>query len=142
MAFMTRSADASGFTLIEVLIAFTIAALLLLPLLHSFSMGISSATRTGGFTEATLIAESTLESMGPGIPLVDGAGLDQQEGAYHVSASVHRYQGDGAPDRELLLAIPYEVVVTVSWPEAATTRAIALRTLRIGPPPAQEQTPP
>jgi general secretion pathway protein I len=141
MAFMRQSAEARGFTLIEVLVAFTIAALLLLPLLRSFSTGIASATRTDGFTEATLIAESTLESIGPAVPLVDGGSSEQQEGAYRVSTSVHRYQGDAAPARDLLLAIPYEIVVTVSWPEAARMRSIALRTLRIGPPPSEQPTP-
>ncbi len=135
---MPRSADARGFTLIEVLVAFTIAALLLLPLLRSFSTGIASAARTDSYTEATLIAESTLESMGPGVPLVDGNQVDQQEGQYHVSASVHRYQTDTTPQNQLLVAVPYEIVVTVSWPEAARQRSIALRTLRIGPPPQQQ----
>ena len=135
---MRQSADARGFTLIEVLIAFTIAVLLLLPLLRSFSSGVASATRTDGFTEATLIAESTLESIGPATPLVDGASTEQEEGGYQISTAVNRYHGDGAPEQDLLIAIPYEVVVTVRWPEAARTRSIALRTLRLGPPPTQE----
>jgi hypothetical protein len=32
-------------------------------------------------------------------------------------------------------------VVTVSWQEAARTQSVALRTLRLGPPPAPEQAP-
>lgn len=130
----------SGFTLIEVLIAFTIAAILLLPLLRSFSSGIASAGRTNGVTEATLIAESTLETMGPGVALTDGGRLDQEEGRYRIVASVHRYGGDSVPGDALLPAIPYEVLVTVSWQEAARTRSVALRTLRLGPLPATEQT--
>lgn len=135
---MQQSADARGFTLIEVLIAFTIAVLLLLPLLRSFSSGIASTTRTDGFTEATLIAESTLESIGPATPLVDGASTEQEQGGYQISTAVHRYHGDSAPEQELLIAMPYEVVVTVRWPEAARMRSIALRTVRLGPPPSQE----
>ncbi len=141
---MSRPADARGFTLIEVLVAFTIAALLLLPLLRSFSAGIASATRTDSYTEATLIAESTLESLGPGVALTDGGSIDRQEGQYHVAAAMHRYQTDAAPDRTLLVAIPYEVTVTISWPEAARMQSIALRTLRLGPPPNPnpDQAPP
>jgi general secretion pathway protein I len=135
-----RRGSASGFTLIEVLVAFTIAAVLLLPLLRSFSAGVASVTRTDAFTAATLIAESTLETVGPGVALVDGGGLDQQEGRYHVSASVHRYQGDGFAPQSQLVAVPYEVIVTVTWQEAARTRSVALRTLRLGPPPAPEPT--
>jgi general secretion pathway protein I len=132
---MSRSADARGFTLIEVLVAFTIAALLLLPLLRSFSAGIASATRTDSYTAATLIAESTLESLGPGVALTDGGSVDRQEGQYHVSAAMHRYEAGTASDRALLVTIPYEIVVTVTWPEAARMQSIALRTLRLGPPP-------
>jgi len=139
---MSRTVDARGFTLIEVLIAFTVAVLLLLPLLRSFTNGITSASRTDGFTEATLIAESTLEAVGPSTPLVDGGGTEQQQGAYQISTAVHRYHGDGAPEQELLIAVPYEIVVTVRWPEAARMRSIALRTVRLGPPPNQGQPPP
>jgi general secretion pathway protein I len=138
---MRQRTDASGFTLIEVLVAFTIAALLLLPLLRSFSSGVASATRSDGFTAATLIGQSTLESVGLAMPLTEGTALDQQEGAYHVTASVHRYEGEGAPQGNLLLAIPFEIAVTVSWQEGTQPRSIALRTLRIGPPPAPEQAP-
>ena len=136
-----RRGSSGGFTLIEVLVAFTIAAVLLLPLLRSFSAGVASATRTDTYTAATLIAESTLETVGPDVALVDGGSLDQQEGRYHVAASVHRYEGDGATPQSQLVAVPYEVMVTVSWQEAARTRSVALRTLRLGPPPAPEQAP-
>ncbi len=128
-----RRGSPSGFTLIEVLVAFTIAAVMLLPLLRSFSAGVASVTRTDAFAAATLIAESTLETAGPGIALVDGVDLDRQEGRYHVSASVRRYEGDGTLPR-VLIAVPYEVVVTVSWQEAARTRSVVLRTLRLGQP--------
>lgn len=136
---MRQRADTHGFTLIEVLIAFTIAAVMLLPLLQGFSAGINSAARTDNFSEATLIAESALETAGPGFALADGSSLDQQEGRYHVATAVHRYQDDATSDRPLLLAIPYEIVVTVSWQEAARARSVALRTLRLGPPPIAGQ---
>jgi general secretion pathway protein I len=132
---MRQGADTRGFTLIEVLIAFTIAAVMLVPLLQGFSAGINSAARTNNFTEATLIAESALETAGSGLALADGNSLDQQEGRYRVATAVHRYQ-DATASRPLLLAIPYEIVVTVSWQEAARARSVALRTLRLGPPPA------
>ena len=126
----------SGFTLVEVLVAFTIAAVLLLPLLRSYSAGVAGATRTDAFTAATLLAESTLETFGPGTALVDGGGVDQQEGRYHVSATVQRYLGDGSMPQSPLVAMPYEVAVKVSWPEAARERSVTLRTLRLGPPPS------
>ncbi len=137
---MPHARDA-GFTLIEVLVAFTIAAVLLLPLLQSFSAGVASASRTEVFTGATLVAEAALETVGAETELVEGSGFDRQEGRYHVSASIRSYAGgeEMSPPSQLA-AVPYEVVVTVSWQEAARIRSIALRTLRLGPPPAPEQT--
>jgi len=138
---MSRRDSADGFTLIEVLVAFTIAAVLLLPLLRGFASGITSAERTDAFAEATVIAESALETIGPSIPLVDGSSQERQEGRYRVSTSVHLYQGDGAPTNPLMVALPYEVVVAVNWQEAARARSVTLRSLRIGAPPAPEPAP-
>ena len=135
------SRSTEGFTLIEVLVAFTIAAVLLLPLLRGYSEGVAGATRTDAYTAATLLAESTLETFGPGTALVDGGGLDQQEGRYHVSVTVQRYQGEGSMPPSPLVATPYEIAVTVSWPEAARLETVALRTLRLGPPPAPPTSP-
>ncbi|HKT20339.1 MAG TPA: type II secretion system protein [Stellaceae bacterium] len=133
--------DDSGFTLIEVLVAFAIAAVLLLPLLRSFSTGIGTATRTDATSEATLIAQSTLEGMGHFVALSDGASIDRQEGPYRVSASVRRYEGDGAAAGPTLAVVPYDVSVTVDWQEGARIRSITLHTLRLGSPPAKDQNP-
>lgn len=138
---MRRHRDASGFTLIEVLVAFTIAVVLLLPLLRSFSIGMLSASRTDAVTQATLIAQSTLESMGSAIALTEDADVERQEGPYRVSATVRRYQGDGVAAGPVLPVTPFEVAVTVSWQEGARTRSVALHTLQLGPTPPQEQNP-
>jgi general secretion pathway protein I len=134
---MRRHADA-GFTLIEVLIAFAIAAALLLPLLRSFSTGVGSASRTGAFTEATLIAESTVETIGADVTLNDVAGLDQRDGAYHVVASVQRYSANVDSKQPDQAIVPYEIVVTVSWAEGPRIRSVAIRSLRLGRPAAPQ----
>jgi prepilin-type N-terminal cleavage/methylation domain-containing protein len=133
--------DDSGFTLIEVLVAFAIAAVLLLPLLQSFSTGIGAATRSEAATEATLIAQSALEGIGDSVVLGDGASIDRQEGRYHISALVRRYEGGGGPAGPILTVAPYEVSVTVDWQEGPRTRSLTLRTLRLGPPPVEDQNP-
>ena len=136
-----RRPDDSGFTLIEVLVAFAIAAVLLLPLLRSFSTGLGTATRSDAATEATLIAQSTLEGMGHLVALDAGASIDRQEGSYHVSALVGRYQGDGVAAGSILTVVPYDVAVTVDWQEGARTRSITLHTLRLGSPRIAEPSP-
>jgi prepilin-type N-terminal cleavage/methylation domain-containing protein len=133
---MRRRTDESGFTLIEVLVATTIAALLLLPLLRGFSAGLTATTRSGGLTEATLIAQSTLEAVGAETPLDEAQGLDRQQGRYHVTAQVHRYSDAEFADDAVLPVVPYEITVTVDWPEGAKSESVAVRTLHLGPAPA------
>jgi prepilin-type N-terminal cleavage/methylation domain-containing protein len=138
---MRRHADESGFTLIEVLVATTIAALLLLPLLRGFSSGLAATTRSSGLTEATLIAQSTLESVGAEAPLEETRNLDRQQGRYHVTARIRQYSStDFANDASLPVA-PYEITVTVNWPEGPKIESVAVRTLRLGPSPAATASP-
>jgi general secretion pathway protein I len=143
---MARHADARGFTLIEVLVAFAITALLMLPLLRSFSTGAVSVARTDAFTEATLVAESTLARIGPAVALTDGGNLDEDKGPYHVHADIRRYAsgsiaGEPTTGGPTSPVVPYEVIVTVRWREEARMRSIALQTLRVGAPEAATQSP-
>ena len=133
--------DENGFTLIEVLVATTIAALLLLPLLRGFSTGLATTARSGGLTEATLIAQSTLETVGAEAPLDEATGLDRQHGRYHVTAQINRYAGADFADDASLPVAPYEITVTVDWPEGAKIKSVSVRTLHLGPAPATAPAP-
>ena len=130
---MPSRAEEAGFTLIEVLVAFTIALVLLIPLLHSFSTGLATDVRTDSFTNATLIAQSTLERLGPEVALNDNAGTKRQDGPYEIETSVHRYRGDGVSDGGTRSAIvPYGVAVTVRWREGLRMRSVTLHGIRLG----------
>ena len=130
---MPSRAEDSGFTLIEVLVAFTIALVLLIPLLHSFSTGLASGARTDAFTNATLIAQSTLERLGPEVALNDKATAKRQDGPYEIETSVRRYQGDGAPERATRSAVvPFDVAVTVRWREGLRMQSVTLQGIRLG----------
>jgi general secretion pathway protein I len=135
----SRHGDASGFTLIEVLIALTIAAVLLTVLLHSFSLGIGSSTRVAAYTEATLIAEATMDEFGIDIPMSDGTSIERPEGRFLVSAEVHLYADENTPDMTGNPVAPYELTVKVSWQEGARQRSVDLRTLRLLPVPQPPQ---
>jgi general secretion pathway protein I len=119
----------SGFTLVELLVAFTIATILLAAMLRVFAGGVRSSARTQDYGTALAIAESTLDSLGATAPLNDGDVGDRQDGRYHIATAVSRY---GTPAGGQYLG-PYELVVTVSWPEGARRQAITLRTLRLAP---------
>ena len=119
-----------GFTLIEVLVAFAVAALVLSVLLPTFSAGLGAASRAKAVTEATLLAESSLDAIGTTIPLAPGRLDDVYDGRYRWHAEIA-----ARPDlaAATLPVAPYEVTVTVAWNELGRERHVALHTLRLGP---------
>ena len=125
--------DAKGFTLLEVLVAFAILVVLLLPLSRSFSLGMLNAERTGAVTNATLLAQSVLETLGHAAGLSDGTDIDRQDGPYRVSASVRRYRGPGAAADAASPVVPFDLAVVIRWQEGARTRSLALHALQLGP---------
>lgn len=128
---MRQHANAAGFTLIEMLVAITLMVVLLLPLMRSFSSGLLVRSRSDALTEATLIAESQLETAAANPAFNDETSSDRRQGRYDIRTSVHRYT-IGDPDDRIALR-PYEIRVTVSWSEGARTRSVALRILRLEP---------
>jgi prepilin-type N-terminal cleavage/methylation domain-containing protein len=128
-----RQTDSQGFTLIEVLVAFTIAVILLVPLLHSFSTGLGSISRTDCYTDATVIARSAFEALAPS---ADGGSTRQVE-SYQVSTRVHSHATEGSA----MTVVPYDVLVTVAWQDGTHRRSVALHGIQLGPAPAAEAAP-
>jgi general secretion pathway protein I len=126
-------AERGGFTLIEVLVAFAIAALLLVALLRVLALSLGAGERSELYTRATVLAESTLDAVGVVSPLVEGEGAELSEGPFHVHAAVERYHAPGDPDTAQYLVL-YRVSATVSWREGSRSRALTLTTLRLGQP--------
>jgi type II secretory pathway pseudopilin PulG len=138
---MRQRDSEEGFTLIETLVAFAIVALMLLPLLRSFSTGVASTSRADAVDGATVVAQSTIESLTPAAEAAKPTDVDVQQGAYHVSGHVGPYAADDIDTGANLPLSPYRISVTVSWSEGARTRSIALDAIRLGPPPATEPAP-
>jgi general secretion pathway protein I len=123
---------ARGFTLVEALVAFTVTVLLLFVLQRVFTGGIGRDRHTTSYGEATILAESTLESAGADIPLAAGAHITQRIGRFDVDASVAPYEIADNPAAQALNLVPYEIRVTVSWREGGRRQSLSLRTLRLG----------
>ena len=129
-----RRDDEAGFTLIEILVAFTIATLLLGALLQLFSTGLGAVGSAANQIEAALLAESTLEQVGTTEPLQDGVDDRRAVEGYVVRVTVRR-RDDLLPPGPLgppLLA--YGVGVAVSWSEGLRRRSVVLETVRLGSP--------
>jgi general secretion pathway protein I len=126
---LARDATEGGFTLVEILVAFTIATLLLVALLHSFSSGIANSARSETYNEALILAESTLDSVGTQSPLKAGE-TTEHAGRFEVRTAVQR---DTEAAGEGQYVGPYELTVEVSWRDGARRQSVRLRTLRLGP---------
>jgi len=129
----SRRAETEGFTLVEILVAFAIAGVLMTLLLRVLSGGLDSTGQSSAEVSAVLAAQSALDELGRSIPLRDGQEQSSDRDRFHVSTSVHRYSEGITADTSTLYSVPYEVAVTVSWREGRRDRSISLRSLRLGP---------
>lgn len=117
-----------GFTLIEVLIAFAILAMLLGAIYQTFSSGLDASVRAERRAAAALHAQSVLAALGSDGPLEEGASTGELDGGYRWQTSVRLLESAGETAR----LDAFEVTVRVSW-EATLGRqgSVSLDTLRL-----------
>jgi general secretion pathway protein I len=121
-----RASASAGFTLIEILVAFVIAALFLAAFYEIFSTSIRGAATSEAYSGAVLLAESTLDSASKS-QLTPGESTDEV-GRYELQTSV-----EARPDlaRAGVAILPYQIRVQVTWREGVRERAVSLSTLRL-----------
>jgi general secretion pathway protein I len=116
-----------GFTLLEVLVAFIIAALALGVLFQGLLTGLHGARAAGRHAEALSHARSHLAALGHGTTLVPGETEGDDGGGFRFRRSivpVARAMPVGA-------VTLYAVRITISWSEGGTTRRVDLVTQRV-----------
>lgn len=121
-----------GFSLLEVLVAFTILALTLGVLMQIFSRAMSVTTISWGYDQAAVVAEGQLNRVGFEIPLVDGVyeGETAEGVAWTLRIAPYPLDPDTFGEPPLW---PYRVVVDVLWQDGGgTVRHLSLPTLRLG----------
>jgi general secretion pathway protein I len=129
---------AAGFSLLEVLVAFVILALVGTALFRLFGASLNNASLADEYSRATLYAESRLATAAVETPLrerTDQGASD--DGRYAWSTKVESYALPGAnADQErmaqLLPLRPWRLTVTVSWPgDFGGQRSLSLSTVRL-----------
>ena len=119
-----------GFSLLEILVAFSILALSLGVLLNIFSTGLRSAIISDEYIHAVTIAESLLSKAGIESTLEPGESHGIEEDKYSWNILIEPYV-DEVIDLEKGGITPYRITVTVDWKEAQEERSIELNTLRL-----------
>jgi general secretion pathway protein I len=127
-----RSTGTEGFTLIEVLVAFAIAALILGALYDMLASDLRSEGTAASYREAVLIGQSALDAVAT-VPTNPGESFDRV-GIYEREIRITE-RPELKPAKALTDAIPYQIEVRVSWREGIRQRSIDLVTLRLAPPP-------
>jgi general secretion pathway protein I len=127
-----RNSRAQGFTLLEVLVAFIILALVMGALLQIFSGGLRTTEIARNHAVGALLAESKLAAIGIEEPLVAGERTGTFDNGYRWRYSIDRYgEQDGAQEEEQEI-VPYRLILTVDWGPAGSGGSVTLVTLRLG----------
>ena len=122
-----------GFSLLEILIAFSILALSLGILLKIFSAGVNTAVVAEDYTAAVQIAESLMAKTGVETPLQanQASGVENEKYHWLVEVSPFEFNPENV-DPTALTAVLFKVKVTVSWgDDNVNDRQIELTTLKL-----------
>jgi len=124
------SPSAPGFTLIEILVALVILAVILAVFAQVLSGSVLSSRRIDAETQALLVARSTMERIGRDLPLQPGATSGKLAGGGRWSLRISPATVAGRPPANLTGVTTYLIVLTVTKPPFSP---ITLTSLRIVP---------
>jgi len=134
-----RSRRSSGFSLLEVLVAFTLMALIVVVLMRVFSGGLQGISLAEDYARASSIAESMLARVGADVEVKEGNTTGEVAGRYRWTIAVVPQRDEQAAAQQagqiqqMLPVMLHRVDVTVLWEEYGRERRIQLSTLRLGP---------
>ncbi|MDP2901652.1 MAG: type II secretion system protein [Methylovulum sp.] len=130
---MIQTNKQQGFSLLEILIAFSILALSIGILLKIFSGGVNTAVVAEEYTAAVQIAEALMTRTGVETPLQTGETSGLENEYYHWRVTIDPYLlNPEKVDIKALNLVLFKVDVTVSWGEGnGSERQIELSTLKL-----------
>jgi len=122
-----------GFSLLEILIAFSILALSLGILLKIFSAGVNTAMIAENYTVAVQLSESLMAKVGVETPLQTGLSTGLENNHYHWQVEVSPFTLNSVfTDTKTSVAELFKVKVTVNWgDDNARDRQVELITLKL-----------
>lgn len=126
------SNNAAGFTLVEVLVAFTILGIALAVLFQSFGGGLRGIESASVYVGAAAEARSVLQRVGVDIPIAPGVVSGQFADGGRWEVSIERHAGAelrGGETQAPLALFSVEITVAID-----DRRTVTIETLRLGPP--------
>ena len=129
-----------GFSLLEILVAFTVLAMAMGVLMQIFSRGVNGASLADRYAKATMFAESKLASVGIEETLKETSSAGKFDDDFSWALSVRPYQ-DPFPKEQSVVEFEklmptqlYELDLKVSFTaDDRRERVVKLSTLRLGP---------
>jgi general secretion pathway protein I len=129
-------ASQAGFTLLEVLVAFVIAALAIGALYGGTVSGLDATAVAAKYDEAVSLARSHIAAVGRGEPIAlqEHSGAEGEGFTWHLRIRRHGSRvlsltdQDRANDVKPATAILYDIVVTESWKAGGRERQVTLAT--------------
>jgi len=124
----------AGFSLVETVVAFAIAAISMLALFQAGSDGLRGLRGSEARMMALLEAQSLLDAIGNSISIENGTieGITDQERRWNVTMIALASEGTVDSSSMAPLLMPYRVEIVV---EAGGSAPVVLRTIRLGPVP-------
>lgn len=125
----------SGFTLIEVLLAFVVFALSFSLVLEIISGSMRNTVRAREYTEVALITQSVMDRVGLDIPLKEGTQASGESGVYRWELQINPFAGTADTARSMdlqeLTGIDLlEVEFIISWGENAREQSNRFSTVK------------
>ncbi len=118
----------AGFSLLEVLVAFVLLALVLGALLRVFGQGLAHAAIAEEYARAALLAESHLASLGQQEPLLPGTWRGNFDDRFRWELYLLPHEEDTASP---IPAALLRAELTVFWSSGSRQRQLTLTTLRL-----------
>ena len=127
-----RARAERGFTLLEVLVAFTIFAIVLAAVMQIFSTGTRNAEVSRSYVLALAEAQMQLARLGIEQPLIVGEESGELDNGMRWRRVVAPHDvGEVVPEG---LPVAFDVAVSVSWRDGGRERRVSLSTLRLALP--------
>jgi type II secretory pathway pseudopilin PulG len=125
-----RAESAAGFALVELLVAFAVAILLLGAMLESFVGAVRGAGTSKAAIEAVLLAESALDQSTADEALA-ASQTQTEDGRFTRRLTIRPMPEFSTLGTGPLAVQPYAIEVDVSWNDRGRRRNVVLRTIRL-----------